>query len=126
MPQICDDMAGFLCLLGIPCAHLIGYSASYGGSWGHHMRQSAFNWRNYPRLSDNDWSSIHMPLLMIAGENDISTSLSSLEVLQASCPQSEIMIVPDSGHRPHFLMEHVKDVNLRMLDFLQKSGGGAG
>ncbi len=181
MPQIGDDCAGLMRALGIPHAHLVGYSlgggvalhmaAKYpeivrtvtaigcngsadptgveeyepealirdgktafiermkalhaeasGGSWEHHMRQSAFNWRNYPDLSEADWDRITMPLLLIAGESDPFTSAASLEAVRERCPQTEIMMVPDSGHRPHFPMEHARDVNLRILDFMLRNG----
>lgn len=91
---------------------------AHGGDWAHHMRQSVLDWRMYPALSDDDWKRITMPMFCIAGEMDAYASPQRLADMQARCPQAETWIVPGYGHRPHMPTDNVKEVNGRMLSFL--------
>ncbi|HWT73954.1 MAG TPA: alpha/beta hydrolase [Mobilitalea sp.] len=95
------------------------HSEAHGGDWQHHMRQSTRDWRMYPCLSEQDWTRLTMPMLLIGGENDSFASPQRLLKMQERCPQAEIWSVPNGGHRPHMPTEQVKEVNKRMLDFLK-------
>ncbi len=95
---------------------------AHGGDWQHHMRMSVRDWRLYPHVSDDDWSRLTMPMLLIGGEHDTFASPEKLAYMRGKCPQAEIFSVPDSGHRPHMPTEQVKVVNERMLDFLKRVG----
>ncbi len=95
------------------------HAEAHGGDWQHHMRQSVNDWRKYPLLSDEDWAKLTMPMLLIGGENDIFASPQKLLDMKKKCPQAEVWSVPGCGHRPHMPTEQVKEVNLRMLDFLR-------
>ena len=97
----------------------VQHAEAHGGDWQHHMRQSAQDWRRYPSLSENDWSKLAMPMLLIGGENDIFASHQRLLEMKACCPQAEIWVVPGGSHRPHMPMEQIKEVNLRILNFLK-------
>lgn len=95
---------------------------AHGGDWAHHMRQSVLDWRTYPALSDDDWKRLTMPMFCIAGETDAYASPQRLADMQARCPQAETWIVPGCGHRPHMPTDNVKEVNGRMLAFLDGIG----
>jgi len=97
---------------------------AHGGDWQHFLRQSAKDWRLYPRLSDDDWSRLTMPMFCIAGENDPYVPRQALLDIQKRCPQARIWIVPGCSHRPHMPTESVKEVNARMLDFLKSAVPG--
>lgn len=90
-----------------------------GGDWRHHMRQSARDWRLYPNLTESDWLSLSIPMLLIGGENDGFATRQRMMDMQARCPQAEVWVVPGGSHRPHMPMEQIKEVNQRILDFLK-------
>jgi pimeloyl-ACP methyl ester carboxylesterase len=96
------------------------HADAHAGDWQQHLRQSAQDWRSYPCLSEEDWSKLTMPLLFIAGEQDIYVSRQKLTDMQKRCPQAEIFIVPGGSHRPHMPTEYAKEVNMKMLEFLRK------
>lgn len=95
---------------------------AHGGDWQHYLRQSARDWRLYPHLSDTDWLKLSMPLFCIAGENDPFTTPQRLLDMQRRCPQAQLWVVPGCSHRPHMPTENVKEVNIRMLEFLKSVG----
>ena len=95
------------------------HAEASGGDWKRHMRQSARDWRLYPCLAESDWARLTMPLLFIGGELDTFAAKERLLAMQARCPQAEVWVVPGGSHRPHMPMEQVREVNLRMLAFLQ-------
>ncbi len=96
------------------------HADAHGGDWQQHVRQSALDWRRYPCLSEKDWTKLTMPMLLIGGENDIYASYEKLRDMQMRCPQAEILIVPGGGHHPHMPMDQIKEINTRILEFLQK------
>lgn len=55
---------------------------------------------------------------MIAGEHDL-IKLSHLNDMQNAIPNSEIHIIKNAGHSPHF--SHPKCVNTTILDFLERN-----
>ncbi len=100
----------------------VQHAEAHGGDWQQHMWQSVRDWRLYPRLSEDDWSGLTMPMFCIAGEKDPFVSWKRLLDIQLRCPQAETWIVPGCGHRPHMPTENVKAVNFRMLEFLKTVG----
>ncbi|WFR56665.1 alpha/beta hydrolase [Anaerocolumna sp. AGMB13025] len=96
---------------------------AHGGDWEHHLRQSAKDWREYPNLSEEDWTKLTMPMLLIGGEKDIFASRDKLQNMKKRCPQAEIYIVPGASHRPHMPTEQVKEVNTEILNFLKRIRG---
>lgn len=90
-----------------------------GGDWKHHMEQSVRDWRMYPCLSEEDWEKLRMPMFLIGGEYDTFARSDRLLAMQKKCPQAEIWVVPGTGHRPHMPTENVKEVNNRILNFLE-------
>ena len=89
---------------------------AHKGNWQEFLRQTVVDWRNHPNMSDEEWQAIRCPVLFINGEND---SFGSCKELKAKVPHAEIFEVKDCGHRPHFAMEHAKEVNERILKFLK-------
>ncbi len=98
------------------------HADAHCGDWQHHMRMSVRDWRLYPSLTEQDWSRLTMPMLLIGGENDGYASPQKLADMQRKCLQAEIYSVPGASHRPHMPTEQVKEVNGRMLDFLKRVG----
>ena len=74
----------------------------------------------FPRLSDDDWSRLTMPLLFIGGEQDRFASPLKLQEMKSKCPHAEIWSVPGGSHRPHMPTEQVQEVNARMLAFFDE------
>ncbi|WP_081757150.1 alpha/beta fold hydrolase [Gorillibacterium massiliense] len=95
------------------------HAEAHGGDWQHHMRQSTRDWRLYPHLSEKGWLRLTMPMFCIAGEHDPFASEERLLAIQIRCPQANRWIVPDCGHRPHMPTDSVKEVNIRILEFLE-------
>lgn len=96
------------------------HQEAHGGDWQHHMRQSVKDWKNYPNLSDGDWTKLTMPMFLIGGEKDTYASEERLLSMKKHCPQAEVWVVPGGSHRPHMPMEEGKEVNTRILKFLGK------
>lgn len=92
---------------------------AHGGDWAQHMRQSVLDWRMYPNLSDEEWKKLAMPMFCIAGETDAYATPQRLADIKARCSQAKTWIVPGCGHRPHMPTENVREVNDRILAFLQ-------
>ena len=81
------------------------------------------DWKNYPRLSDAEWSAITMPMLLIAGEQDAYATRERLERIQRHCPQAKIYIAKGCGHGAHMPTQDATGVNNVMLDFLKQYTG---
>lgn len=94
-----------------------------GGDWQEYLRQEVKDWKEHPYIKDEEWAQITMPMLLIAGEHDDFASEQRLEQIKEKCPQAEIFIVKNCGHRPHFPNEEVKLVNEKMLSFLKSVQG---
>lgn len=58
-----------------------------------------------------------MPVLLIGGEDD-NGSNAALEQIRAAIPNSEMLIIPDSGHLLFF--ESAKEYNAAVLNFLSR------
>lgn len=93
---------------------------AHRGNWQYYCMQEVNDWRENPYLTYEDWQRITMPLLLIAGEKDSYASLDRLLNLKKMCRQAEILIVKGTGHRPHMPMEHAKEVNERIFEFLER------
>ncbi len=102
------------------------HADAHRGNWEEYLLQEVRDWREHPSLTQGDWARITMPMLLIAGEEDGFATTERLEKIRENCPQAEIWIVEGCGHRPHFPHERVKDVNERMLQFLEKNGRKGG
>lgn len=98
------------------------HAQAHNGDWQEYLRQEVKDWRNHPRLTENEWRNINMPMLLIAGENDTFAKRECLEAIKRMCPQTEIFIVKGCGHAPHFPTENVKEINEKMLEFIQTVG----
>ena len=98
------------------------HAEAHGGDWAHHLRQNARDWRRYPSLTDAEAARIAMPMLLIGGERDPYASPDKLRAMQTRYPQAEVWVVPGAGHGPHFPTEQCREVNERMMSFLQTQG----
>jgi len=95
------------------------HAEAHGGDWKEYLRQEVKDWKEHPYIKDEEWAQITMPMLLIAGEHDDFASEQRLEQIKEKCPQAEMFIVKNCGHRPHFPNEEVKLVNEKMLAFLK-------
>ncbi len=98
------------------------HADAHQGDWETYLLQEVRDWCAHPLLTQEEWSRLVMPMLLIAGEKDEYASAQRLEQIRKSCPQAEVWIVKDCGHRPHFPQERVREVNERMLQFLAANG----
>jgi pimeloyl-ACP methyl ester carboxylesterase len=92
---------------------------AHRGNWQEFMRQSAMDWRSYPRFTDQQLGSIRCPAFFIAGEKDPFTPEDQLVHLTSMVQGSRYWIVPGCSHRPHMLRESPLLVNAEILQFLQ-------
>lgn len=99
------------------------HAEAHRGDWKTYMHQEVLDWQNHPDISEDEWNKLTMPMLFIAGSEDYYATPERLGRMKAKCPQAEIMVVEGSGHRPHMPMEHCKEVNLRVMDFMEKNSG---
>lgn len=90
---------------------------AHKGNWQEYLRQTVADWRSHPNMSDEEWRAIQCPVLFINGEND---PFGSCVQLQQKVPHADIYEVKGCGHRPHFVMEHAKEVNGRIIEFLKQ------
>ncbi|MWV42015.1 alpha/beta fold hydrolase [Paenibacillus sp. HJL G12] len=88
------------------------------GNWQEHMRQSAQDWRLYPKLSESQLKNISCPSLLITGEHDPFVGEEKIRRLGSLIQHSEIMVVQGGSHRPHMVREQPVQVNDRILQFL--------
>lgn len=96
---------------------LVRHIDAHQGNWQEFLRQTVSDWQNHPSLSDKEWQAITCPLFFINGELD---EFGSCHELLKKCPHAQIYEVPQGTHRPHFVMEQGKEINERMLAFLDK------
>lgn len=94
---------------------------SHRGNWQEYMRMEVKDWRSHPQLSDEEWSQIIAPMLLIAGEKDTFANEKLLNNIKNKTPKTKIYIVKDAGHGPHFVTENAKEINDLMLDFLKNN-----
>ena len=95
---------------------------AHRGNWQEHMRQSAADWREYPKLTADQLRSISVPTLLISGEHDPFVGETKLLHLAGLVPDSQYLVVQGSSHRPHMLREQPILVNEAILSFLQNRG----
>jgi len=94
------------------------HEEAHRGNWQEHMRQSARDWRLYPRLSKDQLSSIRCPSLFMTGEHDAFAGEERVKELSSLVKGSQYFVVPGAGHSPHMLRESPILVNDVILDFL--------
>ena len=92
---------------------------AHRGSWKAFMEQTVLDWRTHPNLTAEEWQSLKCPIFFINGESD---PFGPCAELRQMCPHAKTFEVKDSGHRPHIVMEQAKEVNARILDFLDEIG----
>jgi len=61
--------------------------------------------------------SLTCPSLIIAGENDRITSLSTAEKLVETCQKGKLVIMPNAGHLP--MMEEPEVMTIAILGFMR-------
>ncbi|MCJ8011012.1 alpha/beta hydrolase [Paenibacillus sp. KQZ6P-2] len=94
------------------------HEEAHRGNWQEHMRQSAQDWRLYPKLSEDQLKSISCPALLITGEHDPFAGEEKIRYLSSLIRDSEAMVVWGGSHRPHMVREQPVQVNDRILQFL--------
>ncbi len=94
------------------------HEEAHRGNWQEFMRQSADDWRNYPRLTVEQLASIGCPSLFITGEHDPFVGGDKIRYLSSLVQGSRHLSVPGAGHRPHMLRESPVLVNDAILDFI--------
>jgi len=92
---------------------------AHQGDWQEFLRQKVKDWRTYPRLSDEELSSIACPTLLIAGQYDELAPEDDLKRATALIRNSRYVIVPGCSHRPHMSGENPSFVNETILQFLK-------
>ncbi|AZQ64706.1 alpha/beta hydrolase [Flammeovirga pectinis] len=73
----------------------------------------------YPDMSSEDLNTIHIPVLVLAGENDVIVD-EHTKLIANSLPNSELYIFPNQGH--YAPTECPEDFNNVVIQFLQKNG----
>ncbi|MDQ0878756.1 pimeloyl-ACP methyl ester carboxylesterase [Paenibacillus sp. V4I3] len=92
---------------------------AHQGNWQEFLRQKVKDWRTYPRLNDEELSSIACPILFIAGQYDELAPEDDLKRSAALIHNSRYVIVPGSSHRPHMNGENPVFVNDTILNFIE-------
>ncbi|OME80834.1 alpha/beta hydrolase [Paenibacillus lautus] len=92
---------------------------AHRGNWEEHMKQAAQDWRQYPRLSEEQLSSITCPALFMTGEHDSFVGEEKIKYLSSLVAGSSYFVVPDGSHRPHMLREYPTLVNDKIFTFLE-------
>jgi len=80
---------------------------------GNNYRQRLANEITQARLKE-----LKLPTLLIAGTADLSTPPSISRMIAAEIPNSEVVVVPESGHSVYWEQPDV--FNRAVLDFLAK------
>ncbi|MBE6936057.1 MAG: alpha/beta hydrolase [Ruminococcaceae bacterium] len=96
---------------------IVRHQEAHRGDLQTYLRVNAADWQLHPRLTEAEWQAITCPVLFISGEHD---PFSDLPALQKHCPHALCHLVEDGSHRPHFVMEQGREINQRMLEFLDK------
>ncbi|MFJ8821721.1 alpha/beta fold hydrolase [Streptomyces sp. NPDC102467] len=84
----------------------------------------------YPAFQEHDKTAAlqrfaPLPVLVLAGEQDLVTPSGHSEAIAALLPDAEFVLVPDAGHL--VMMEHPETVTGRLADLLARAGvRGAG
>ncbi|WP_395362676.1 alpha/beta fold hydrolase [Streptomyces sp. YH02] len=79
----------------------------------------------YPAFAEHDKAAAlsvlsEVPVLALAGDNDLVTPSSHTEVIAGLLPDAELVIVPDGGHL--VMLEHPEAVTDRLADLLVRAG----
>ncbi|MCX4982876.1 alpha/beta fold hydrolase [Streptomyces sp. NBC_00572] len=79
----------------------------------------------YPAFAEHDMAAAlpafrSMPVLALAGDNDLVTPSSHTEAIADLLPDAELVIVPDGGHL--VMLEHPEAVTDRLADLLVRAG----
>ncbi|MER7533518.1 alpha/beta hydrolase [Streptomyces sp. NPDC097704] len=79
----------------------------------------------YPAFAEHDKAAAlagfgELPVLALAGDNDLVTPSSHTEAIAALLPDAELVIVPDAGHL--VMLEHPEAVTDRLADLLVRAG----
>ncbi|MEV4424893.1 alpha/beta fold hydrolase [Streptomyces sp. R-07] len=79
----------------------------------------------YPAFVEHDKAAAlaafqELPVLALAGDNDLVTPSSHTEAIAALLPDAELVIVPDAGHL--VMLEHPEAVTDRLADLLVRAG----
>ncbi|GIP40692.1 alpha/beta hydrolase [Paenibacillus sp. J31TS4] len=96
------------------------HEEAHRGNWREFMRQSAEDWRQYPRLTEDELRGIRCPALFLTGEHDPFGGEARVKRLSALVAGSRSVVVPGAGHRPHMGREQPVLVNDLLLDWLQE------
>jgi 3-oxoadipate enol-lactonase len=71
------------------------------------------------RINAKDYlCSFNIPVLILVGEDDILTPISSAEIMKNLIPDSEMKIIKQSGHLSN--LENTVDFNRYLMQFLEK------
>ncbi|MFF1507718.1 alpha/beta fold hydrolase [Streptomyces sp. NPDC058326] len=81
----------------------------------------------YPAFAEHDKAAAlpvlrEVPVLALAGDNDLVTPSSHTEAIADLLPEAELVIVPDGGHL--VMLEHPEAVTDRLVDLLVRAGAG--
>ncbi|MEV5608220.1 alpha/beta hydrolase [Streptomyces sp. NPDC052225] len=79
----------------------------------------------YPAFQEHDKTAAlnhfaDLPVLVLAGEQDLVTPSEHSEAIAALLPEAEFVLVPDAGHL--VMMEHPEVVTDRLADLLARAG----
>lgn len=81
----------------------------------------------YPAFAEHDkaaaltaFAELELPVLALAGDNDLVTPSSHTEAIADLLPDAELVIVPDGGHL--VMLEHPEAVTDRLADLLVRAG----
>ncbi|MFE0699930.1 alpha/beta fold hydrolase [Streptomyces sp. NPDC058872] len=79
----------------------------------------------YPAFAEHDKAAAlaafeELPVLALAGDNDLVTPSSHTEAIAGLLPDAELVIVPDAGHL--VMLEHPEAVTDRLADLLVRAG----
>ncbi|MFI6419911.1 alpha/beta fold hydrolase [Streptomyces sp. NPDC050842] len=85
----------------------------------------------YPAFAEHDkaaaltaFAELELPVLALAGDNDLVTPSSHTEAIADLLPDAELVIVPDGGHL--VMLEHPEAVTDRLADLLVRAGAVPG
>ncbi|MFI9292403.1 alpha/beta fold hydrolase [Streptomyces gardneri] len=83
----------------------------------------------YPAFAEHDKAAAlvafaDLPVLALAGDNDLVTPSSHTEAIAGLLPDAELVIVPDGGHL--VMLEHPEAVTDRLADLLVRAGAVPG
>jgi pimeloyl-ACP methyl ester carboxylesterase len=101
--------------LRVSLAKIGKFLATYGGGWGEHLRQRIYtavasqDYANAGPLRDtfvkivnadltSELPAIQAPTLLVWGENDTDTPLTSAKLMQQLIPGAELVVLQHAGH----------------------------